>query len=125
MRLRLALIVLALSVLACGTYVTPVPAALATPSPVLPSAVPPTSTAVPTVTAMPEDVDTLTIQAVVYVRKEPDPNSPEVGSLTTGETVTLIACDGQWCEIRTDVLIGFVFRGCTNNNPDGLKCEVR
>jgi hypothetical protein len=120
-RVLLAVIVLAGVTLACGTYaptVTPTAAPSATPTP--------TATPVPTATVTPfptsEDVNTVTIRAVVWIRSEPD--ETRIGSLETGQAVELIGCNGEWCEIRTDGLSGFVFRGCTSDNPDNLKCEA-
>jgi SH3-like domain-containing protein len=59
----------------------------------------------------------------VYVRAAADAGSAEVGSLETGQSVEIVKCTGDWCEIVEPA--GFVWRGCTDNNPDGLKCEVR
>ena len=122
----LAIAVLALSALACGQYV---PTITPTPSPVPPTAA---ATATPEPTRTPEPtatdgevVQTATIQATVYVRTAADPNSPEAGSLTTGAEVEIVACEGDWCEIRTNELTGYVFRGCLSDNPEGLRCEAR
>lgn len=125
----LALVLLASVTLACGTYVPTVTlTAQATPEPqeaaptLRPSPLPPTRTATPA-------ADVAVIRATVYVRSAADAGSAEVGSLETGQTVEIIACDGSWCEIEymfeNETVRGFVFRGCTDNNPDGLKCEVR
>jgi hypothetical protein len=119
----LALLALILSSLACQIRVgTP----LVAPT-VSPTAHPPTSTpspaparVTPSATA---EAETVTIRAVVWVRAEPD--GERIGSLETGNTVEMIGCDGSWCEIRTSELSGYVFRGCTDNNPDGLKCEAK
>jgi uncharacterized protein YgiM (DUF1202 family) len=94
-----------------------------TPTPSLPPASP-TPSAVPTDTprATEAAVNTVTIRAVVYVRQMPDASSAAVGSLETGELVPVVACEGEWCEIEGG---GFVFRGCTDDNPDGLKCEAK
>ena len=121
------LLVMVLSSLACMEQVaTPTP----TPSPVLPTAAAtatpePTRTPAPTATDGGEVVQTATIQATVYVRTAADPNSPEAGSLTTGAEVEIVACEGDWCEIRTNELTGYVFRGCLSDNPEGLRCEAR
>jgi uncharacterized protein YgiM (DUF1202 family) len=115
----LALAVLALAALACMEQiaaVTPTP----TPSP---SSTAPVPTPEPTQTSVPaQDVQTATIQATVYVRQAPDANSPEIGSLTTGEVVEIVTCAGDWCQIEPE---GYVWRGCLSDNPDGLKCEAR
>jgi hypothetical protein len=121
-RQHLALFVLALVAIACQQAVI-VPAASPTPSATAPV---PTATAKPTEASVPaQDVQTATIRATVYVRAEPDANSAEIGSLATGAEVEIVSCLSDWCEIRTDVLSGYVWRGCTSDNPDGLKCEAR
>jgi hypothetical protein len=121
--IRYALIVLALATLACGQYVTPTP----TVSPASPSSTAPAPSATPTpeptkISVPAQDVQTATIRATVYVRAEPDANSPEIGSLTTGEVVEIVTCAGDWCQIEPE---GYVWRGCTDNNPDALLCEAR
>jgi multidrug efflux pump subunit AcrA (membrane-fusion protein) len=121
--IRYALIVLALATLACGQYVTPTP----TVSPASPSSTAPAPYATPTpeptkISVPAQDVQTATIRATVYVRAEPDANSPEIGSLTTGEVVEIVTCAGDWCQIEPE---GYVWRGCTDNNPDALLCEAR
>jgi SH3-like domain-containing protein len=121
--IRYALIVLALATLACGQYVTPTP----TVSPASPSSTAPAPSATPTpeptkISVPAQDVQTATIRATVYVRAEPDANSPEIGSLTTGEVVEIVTCAGDWCQIEPE---GWVWRGCLSDNPDGLKCEAR
>jgi hypothetical protein len=116
-RAKSALLVMALVVMACEMQVSP---------PTVPLTPAPTATPVPTATIAPfpaaEDVNTVTIRAVVWIRSEPD--GTRIGSLETGQSVELIGCTGEWCEIRTDELSGFVFRGCTTDNPDNLKCEA-
>jgi hypothetical protein len=118
------LLVLVLLSLACAQVVTTVtPTAPPSPSPTLP---PTTSSPVPASTATAESVTTVTIRAVVWVRSEPD--GTRIGSLETGQSVELIGCDGQWCEVEymfeDAVVRGFVFRGCTSDNPDNLDCEA-
>jgi hypothetical protein len=118
-----AILTLILSSLACMEQVAPpsvsgmFTAVAATPS-LVPAT--PTRRAVPSATA--EDVQTTTIQATVYVRQEPDPNSAAIGSLTTGERVEIVSCSGDWCELDRG---GYVWRGCTDDNPDELLCEAR
>lgn len=115
----LALVALALSALACGQYVgTPTPQVTPEPQEVAPSPSPvPTATAAPTATAG-EDVNTVTIRAVVWIRSEPD--GERIGSLETGDTVEIVACGEKWCELADG---GFVWRGCTSD-PAELKCEA-
>jgi uncharacterized protein YgiM (DUF1202 family) len=117
----LAILALILASLACMEQIaTATPTATLSPSPA-PSATPTpesTQTSVPAA----QDVQTATIQATVYVRAEPDASSPEIGSLTTGEVVEIVTCAGDWCQIEPE---GYVWRGCTDNNPDALLCEAR
>jgi hypothetical protein len=121
MKLRLALIVLALSSLSCLMSAAHIETPPAQPSPTASPTRTPVPTAEATVTAN-EVVRQITIRAIVWVRAEPD--GERIGSLETGQEVELVGCDGSWCEVRTDELDGFVFRGCTDNNPDGLDCEA-
>jgi uncharacterized protein YgiM (DUF1202 family) len=115
----LAMIVLAISQAACVMSAMQVPTVTPTP-PASPTA---TAYPVPSSTATEAaQVQTVTIQAVVYVRQMPDASSAAIGSLETGERVEIVACDGDWCEI---VPAGYVFRGCTSDNPDELKCEAK
>jgi hypothetical protein len=127
LKILTTVLVLVLSTLACGQYVTPTPAAME------PTPPPPTATATPTqtprATATSEDVSTLTIQAVVYIRAEADANSDDVGSLQTGAEVELRGeCSEAWCPVRVKIngkpVDGWVFRGCTSD-PNGLLCEAR
>jgi hypothetical protein len=115
-----AILVLALSMLACGQYTTPTPTPTAQPSPLSPSATP-----APTVTPTPheahEEAETVTIRAIVYVRQMPDASSEAIGSLETGDVVEIVACGPEWCEIADG---GFVWKGCTSD-PAELKCEAR
>jgi multidrug efflux pump subunit AcrA (membrane-fusion protein) len=118
-RVLLSMTALLVMSLACQQAVI-VPTATPSPSSTAPV---PTATVKPTeasVTA--QDVQTATIRATVYVRAEPDANSPEIGSLTTGEVVEIVTCAGDWCQIEPE---GWVWRGCLSDNPDGLKCEAR
>lgn len=122
-RVFLAVVLLLGVTLACGQYVptvTPTPS----PHPAPLSKATQTSTPAPTATATPDNVQTVTIQAIVYVRQLADRTSTRIGNLTTGQSVELIGCDGDWCHIRTNGLDGYVFRGCTSDNPDGLRCEA-
>jgi hypothetical protein len=119
------LALLALSAVGC------VMSAIQIPTPTVEPTAVPTATVrpPPTPTASPTAADVATIRATVYVRSAPDANSAEVGSLETGQSVEIVECTGDWCEIvpmvEWKVEQAFVFRGCTDNNPDGLECEVR
>ena len=61
---------------------------------------------------------------VVNVRQLADVNSAVIGNLQAGDSVTILSCDGEWCEI-TSPFNGFVFRGCLSDNPDGLDEEEK
>lgn len=51
-------------------------------------------------------------------------NGPKTGKyLTVGETVTILACDESWCQIKDPA--GWVWRGCLSDNPEGLGCETK
>ena len=122
MRFRLALIALTLSTLACmEQIVTPTPTApAATPTiPTPPAAATGTPSAVPTAEA-----DTAVIQATVWVRLSDNSDSDRIGSLTTGDRVEIVECAGDWCKI-SEPISGYVWRGCTDNNPDNLLCEAK
>jgi hypothetical protein len=126
LKILTTVLILVLSSLACMEQiatVTPTPTASPTAlsPPLSPTA---TVTRTPTMASVTaEDVQTAVIRATVYVRAEPDADSPEVGSLETGAEVVIVECSGEWCQIENPA--GYVFRGCTSDNPDGLKCEVR
>jgi hypothetical protein len=125
-----ALLVLVLSTLACGQYVTTTPSpTLTTVSPSLvPAVLSPTQTPVPTET--PQTVATnqaVIVKAVVNVRTSPcdkDGNNcgSVIGSLEAGDVVEVIECKDDWCSIKPE---GWVFQGCTNNNPNNLKCQAK
>jgi hypothetical protein len=121
-RIYITILILVAASLACmEQIVTPTPdtPAASTRAP-LPT---PTATVTAEVTPMiPVIVQTATIQATVYVRQSPSSDSEEIGSLTTGQVVEIVKCSGDWCEIKPK---GFVFRGCTSDNPEGLKCEAK
>jgi hypothetical protein len=121
-RFLLSMTVLVVMSLACAVPVG---------APPTPSLIPatPTRRAVPSATAESGSIDTLTIQAVVYIRAEADANSDDVGSLQTGAEVELRGeCSEAWCPVRVMIdgkpVDGWVFRGCTSD-PNGLLCEAR
>lgn len=118
-RVLLTLLTLALASLACTQAVvpfTPTAAPSRTPAPSV------TAQATVSPSASAEAVNSVTIQAIVYIRQSADATSAAIGSLTTGDTVEIVECLGEWCQIKSG---GYVFRGCTNNNPDELKCEAK
>ena len=113
----LALSVLALGILACGQIVT---TPTTTPAPAV---IAPTVTV--TLTLLPSPTATLSpglaqiVAPVVNVRAKPD--GDVIGTLKAGDAVTVLSCDGNWCEIEQ----GWVWRGCISDNPDNLGCEAR
>ena len=123
----LAILALILASLACEVHaaqsvptVTPVSVVSDTATPEIAS-LPEAKT--PTASPTAPGKDTATIQATVYVRQSADASSDAIGSLKTGDTVEIVKCAGQWCEIKRPS--GYVWRGCTSNNPDGLLCQAR
>lgn len=125
-QVALAICILALAILACAgpgwvSTATPDPetrpAALAIPRA--------TATKLPTeVTELPTQTPwTAYVQAeAVYVRSEPD-GLPTDKFLTVGNSVTVLQCVGNWCQIKEPA--GWVFRGCLSDNPTGLGCEAK
>jgi len=61
----------------------------------------------------------VTIVGTVNVR---DDSGRVIGWLASGDRVRAV-CDGQWCVLTGDDGLMF-WRGCTDNNPEGLGCEV-
>lgn len=122
----LALIILILATMACGEYVTTTPTVL--PASTDTGIVEPTSTFF-VITSTPASIekndtgnDTATVLVpVVNVR---DSNGSVIGYVRAGETVTIVLCDGNTCEISSPVA-GFVWRGCLSDNPDGLECRSK
>lgn len=122
-RVRLALFVLTLGVLACGQIVpTSTPTA---PAALIPSATtspPPSPTAEAIVTSDAAQIAEVVVP-VVNVRQSP--GGEVVGQLAQGETVTILLCDGEWCKIEYDQTTGYIFAGCLSVNPQGLGCSAR
>jgi hypothetical protein len=128
-RVLFALAVLSLASLACGgqfvatvtptsqppqvvTQVTPVSTPTNTPASALPPSPVPTAADVATV-----------VQATVNLRAEPD--GAVIGSLAAGDSVTVIRCDADWCEIETEQMSGFIFAGCLSGYGEGKGCEAK
>jgi hypothetical protein len=44
--------------------------------------------------------------------------------LRADQFVTVIECKDNWCQISTNVLTGYVFRGCLSGNTD-LGCSAK
>jgi len=77
-------------------------------------AVPPAPTEVPTLSP----ARLLAIVGDVYIRSEPD--GAVVGSLRRGDCREGV-CVGNWCEIDG----GYIWRGCTDDNPERKRCEAK
>lgn len=127
MKIRVTLLVLVLSVLACMepiATITPTgqpDAVFISDTPTLP---PPTQTAtIPTSTPLPlSTTQTATVKAVtVNVRQLP--NGEVIGHLEAGQSVTVLECVDSWCQI-SDPVSGYVFQGCLSV-ADGQGCEAR
>jgi hypothetical protein len=121
-RILITLTVLALGVLACGTYITPTPTPNATETL-------PTRTATALLTPTPNALGTTTpvwtadvAQPVVTVRDAPD-GEPTGDYLSAGETVVILRCAGDWCRVKNPA--GWVFRGCLSDNPNELGCSAK
>jgi uncharacterized protein YgiM (DUF1202 family) len=118
-RVLLAIIVLVIASLACGTYVptvTPTAAPSATPTP--------TATPVPTATVTPfpaaEDGQTAVVRAaLVNVRSSPD--GEVVGQVEAGQSVTVLGYsdDGEWAQIEAAEIGGWIFSGCLQGSEKG------
>lgn len=90
----------------------------------------PTQTALPTRTQAPEKAVFLTptpspnalgdleILGNVYIREIP--NGTRIGALLLGEIVSG-TCSGDWCEVPG----GYIWRGCTDNNPRQKGCQTK
>lgn len=119
-RKALALLFIALALSGCLEVPTlPPPATATNTASPLPTGTP---TAKPATEIVPVSTAVVS-KPVVNVRVEPD--GEVVGSVKAGEIVTLLECVDDWCNISTDVLSGWVWRGCLSDNPDKLGCEAR
>lgn len=79
-----------------------------------------TPTAAPSETA---EVQTATVtKPVVRIHQAPD-SDVITGYLSEGDKVVILACDGDWCQIKAPE--GFVFRGCLSDNPNKLGCQAK
>lgn len=126
-RAAFGILILALGILAC-TKVTPVPNALGiegtrvetgtlvpTPSPSS------TATALGIIVEPAETPNALGITGTVYIREIPNADGKILGHLDQGDSALGI-CTGDWCEIPN---AGWIWRGCTTDNPNALGCEVK
>ena len=110
----LAFILAVLALAACSPEIVPaITDTVPTVSPV-PTAQVLAVPAVPTV--VPAKV--LAIVGDVYIRNEPD--GSVIGNLRRGDVV-MGECVGNWCKIEG----GYIWRGCTDDNPDRKRCEAR
>jgi hypothetical protein len=94
------------------------PTLAVTPTTVLSSTPEATTTPATTLTT-PSPAPFVTVVGTVNVR---DDSGRVVGWLEGGDRVRAV-CDGQWCVLPGDDGLMF-WRGCSDNNPDGLGCEV-
>jgi hypothetical protein len=118
-----ALCVLVLGVLACGQYITPTPtpSALGVPTD---TQTPPTQTAIiPTATRPTPNADTATVSSAVVVVRDAPNGIPTGAYLEAGQSVTVIACADEWCQIADPA--GYVWAGCLAEYAGNLKCEAR
>jgi hypothetical protein len=121
-RFALALGVLALSMLACGTYVTPTP----TVSPAAPTLTPApldTLTAIPSPAPSVEAQTAVIVKPVVLVHSSADGPVLSDKYLVEGNEVVIVVCKDNWCEISKPVG-GFVYQGCLDAVAGDLKCEA-
>jgi hypothetical protein len=111
-----------LSVLACAVPVpTTVPVRTAVSTTVVTTPLP-TVVKPPTTPATPGSQTATVVKPVVRVHAAPD--SDEItGYLSSGDEVTILECDGDWCQIKNPD--GFVFRGCLSDNPKRLGCQAK
>jgi hypothetical protein len=118
-----AILALILASLSCGQYVTPVPAVSTTESTVSPSA---TDTPKPADTATPAPADTVgNVTAIVRqmtVNVHDTPGGAVIGWVNGGDTVTVLGCGGDWCQIEDPA--GYVWRGCLSGNED-RECRAK
>lgn len=84
-----------------------------------------TATAQPTETVKPSETPRATARVLPDVLSVRDNAGGIVKSwLKSGQVVTVIGCKDNWCQIRTNILTGYVFRGCLSGNDD-LGCKAR
>jgi hypothetical protein len=122
-RALISWVVLLLSVLACSVPVpTTVPAWTDTPTAVLSAMLTTPIAAMTTAPTLLVPQTAVIIRPVVRVHASPD-SDVITGYLSAGDEVTILACEGDWCQIRTPA--GFVFRGCLSDNPAGLGCRAK
>jgi hypothetical protein len=120
-----AVVVILLSALACGQYITPTPTTvdeiITTVTPLSPTrtATVPTATSVQFTTVKQQSATV--VQAVVNVRTAPD--GDVIGFLRAGDVVNVLECSELWCKIESPA--GYVWRGCLSDNPENLGCSTK
>jgi SH3-like domain-containing protein len=129
MRIKIAVTILALGILACGAYTTPAiveTVQIPTPTPILLTESP-TATLqtilTPAGANTPSPQTAIILQAVVNVRQSP--NGDVVGQLTAGERVGVLECTADWCQVSGSHASGWVFRGCLSDVAGDLRCESK
>jgi uncharacterized protein YgiM (DUF1202 family) len=111
-RFSLILVVMTVMTIACAIQVPPTAAPTPTVTPTLP----------PTSSPTEAEADTATVrQVAVYVHTSADVNSAVVDTVSGGDVVTVIECQGDWCEIEQ----GYIWRGCLEEYAEERKCEAR
>lgn len=108
-------LILALGVSGCLEIPTPNALGVTQAAPVTPSA---TVTAEPTATPRP------TARVVGYVVQVRDAEGIVRDWLKLGDVVTVLGCKDNMCKVSTNVLTGYVFRGCLSGNAD-LGCKEK
>lgn len=124
-RVFIALGALGLALLACGTYITPTAEAVSTPEATKSNFTTATAfvpTATITVFSTPNAGVVTVSLAVVTVRNAPD-GIPTGEYLQAGQSVRIVSCSGDWCQIESPN--GWVWRGCLSDNPNALGCEAK
>lgn len=127
----LCALVLLLSTLACGQYVTATPTTVAT---TLTPTVRPAAQATHAPAPATEEPQTAKVVApAVNVRRSP--GGEVVRQIYAGQAVDIVGeCADGWCQIKADdspalgagaSVSGWVWQGCLSVNPSGLGCEAR
>jgi SH3-like domain-containing protein len=130
-KILLPFVVLALVAMACEWQIPRDPVEIAntsTVAPVVPTLPPsrlPTLTPsqLPTLGSVGSGQAAKIITPVVNVHSGPDLNSRVDHWLSAGDPVVILETRGNWVRIQDPS--GWIWRGCTDNNPDQLGCEAR
>jgi len=120
-RIRLALLVLTLAILACGQYITPTPTPNALGTATNAPTHTPAATRALTASATKEAQTAQVVAPVVNVRRSS--GGDVVGQIYAGQDVVILSCAENWCQIKEP--LGFVWQGCLSENPDDLGCEAK